>query len=119
MECYNQELKIYLCIFCEGQLQKWLELLPMAKFAHNTAIHSVTSNSLFLLIMRYEPQSYPPLRRTFLPALYYRRLEPSAFFPLLPSSLSHILWDMITNNEGIFSEIWNQFIGGDVPSIAF
>ena len=68
-EHYNQELKTYLCIFCEGQPQKWLELLPMAKFTHNIAMHSVMSKSPFSLIMRYEPQSYPPLRRTFLPAL--------------------------------------------------
>ena len=68
-ECYNQELKTYLHIFCKGQLQKWLELLSMAKFTHNTAVHSVTGKSLFSLIMGYEPQSYPPLRKTFLPAL--------------------------------------------------
>ena len=71
-ECYNQELKTYLYIFCEGQPQKWLELLLMAEFIHNTAIYSVTSKSPFSLIMRYEPQSYPPLRRTFLPALEQR-----------------------------------------------
>ena len=68
-ECYNQELETYLCIFCKGQPQKWLELLPMAKFAHNTAIHSVTGKSPFFLIMEYQPWSYPPLGMTFLPAL--------------------------------------------------
>ena len=55
MECYNQELETYLCIFCKGQPQKWLELLPMAKFIHNTAIHSVTSKFPFSLIMGYKP----------------------------------------------------------------
>ena len=54
-EHYNQELKTYLCIFCEGQLQKWLELLSMAEFAHNAAIHLVTSKSPFSLIMGYKP----------------------------------------------------------------
>ena len=68
-EHYNQELKTYLHIFCEGQSQKWLELLPMAKFIHNAAVHSVTSKSLFSLIMEYKPQSYPLLGKTFLPAL--------------------------------------------------
>ena len=68
-ECYNQKLNTYLCIFCKGQPQKWLELLPMAKFIHNAAIHSVTSRSPFSLIMGYEPRSYPSLRKTFLPAL--------------------------------------------------
>ena len=69
MECYNQELKTYLHIFCERQPQKWLELLPMAKFAHNAAIHYITGKFPFSLIMGYEPQSYPPLGKTFLPAL--------------------------------------------------
>ena len=55
MECYNQELETYLCIFCKGQPQKWLELLPMAKFIHNTAIYSVTSKFPFSLIMGYKP----------------------------------------------------------------
>ena len=54
MDCYNQELETYLCIFCERQPQKWLELLLMAEFAHNTAIHSVTSKSPFSIIMEYE-----------------------------------------------------------------
>ena len=41
----------------------------MAEFTHNIAVHSVTSKSPFFLIMGYKPQSYPPLGRTFLPAL--------------------------------------------------
>ena len=41
----------------------------MVKFTHNAAIHSVTGKFLFFLIMGYEPQSYPLLRKTFLPAL--------------------------------------------------
>ena len=41
-------------------------------------------------------------------------------FPPIPSSPpSHSLLDMIANNEGISAEIWDQFVGGDVPSIAF
>ena len=68
-ECYNQELEMYFYILCEGQPQKWLELLPMAEFTHNAAIHLVTSKSTFFLIMGYEPQSYPPLGKTFLPGL--------------------------------------------------
>ena len=69
MKWYNQELETYLHIFCKEQPQKWLELLPMAKFTHNTAVYLVTSKSTFFLIMGYEPWSYPPLKKTLLPAL--------------------------------------------------
>ena len=40
----------------------------MAEFAHNTAIHLVTSKSSFFLIMGYEQRFYPLLGKTFLPA---------------------------------------------------
>lgn len=41
-------------------------------------------------------------------------------FSILPLSLpSQPLWDMITNNEGISVEIWEQFVDGDVSSITF
>ena len=45
--------------------------------------------------------------------------DPLPFSAILPSLPSHSLWNMITNDEGISSEIWDQFIGGDVPSITF
>ena len=60
---------MYLCILYEGQPQKWLELLPMAKFIHNATIHSVTGKFPFFLIMGYKPWSYSLLRKTFLPTL--------------------------------------------------
>ena len=41
------------------------------------------------------------------------------FSPIPSSPLSHSLWDMITNNKGISLEIWDQFVGGNVPSITF
>ena len=47
-------------------------------------------------------------------------IRDSPTFSSLPSSpLSHMLWDMIMNDEGISLEIWDQFIGSDVLSIAF
>ena len=45
--------------------------------------------------------------------------DPLSFSTLPPSPLFQLLWDMITNNKGISVKIWEQFIGGDVPSIAF
>ena len=45
--------------------------------------------------------------------------DPPPLSPIPSSPLSHSLWDMITNNEGIFLEIWDQFIGGNILSITF
>ena len=68
----NQEIETYLQIFCANNPQKWSELLTTAKFHHNSAPHSSTKVSPFSLMMGFEPHSYPPLGKTFLPALENR-----------------------------------------------
>ena len=68
-ERVNQELETYLCIFCNGHPEKWADLLPIAEFSHNSATHSTTNKSPFSLILGYEPRSYSPIRKTFIPAL--------------------------------------------------
>ena len=45
--------------------------------------------------------------------------DPPPFSPIPSSPPSHSLWDMITNDKEISAEIWDQFISGNVPSIAF
>ena len=45
--------------------------------------------------------------------------DPQPFSPILFSPLSYSLWDMITNDEEIFLEIWDQFIGDNILNIAF
>ena len=74
-ERVNQELETYLSIFCDGHPEKWANLLPMAEFSHNSAIHSTTNKSPFFLILRYELRSYPLIRKTFIPALETRLKE--------------------------------------------
>ena len=54
-EWVNQELEIYLRIFCQGQPTKWADLLLMAEFLHNSATYSITNQTPFLLIMGFEP----------------------------------------------------------------
>jgi len=68
-ERVNQELETYLQIFCQGQPTKWADLLPMAEFLHNSATHSITNQTPFSLMMGFEPQAYPPIGKTFFPAL--------------------------------------------------
>ena len=68
-EQVNQEVETYLWIFCQGQLDKWSKLVPMAEFAHNSAMHSSTQRSPFTLILGYEPWDYPKIGQMFLPSL--------------------------------------------------
>ena len=56
-------------MFCQGQSNKWTNLIPMVEFTHNTTTHSSTQKSSFSLILRYEPRDYWKIRQTFLPAL--------------------------------------------------
>ena len=68
-EQVNQEIETYLRLFCQGQPNKWSNLVPMAEFAHNSATHSSTQKSPFSLILGYEPCDYPNIGQTFLPSL--------------------------------------------------
>ena len=68
-ERVNQEIETYLRLFCQGQPDKWSNLVPMAEFAHNSATHSSTQKSPFSLILGYEPRNYPKIGQTVLPSL--------------------------------------------------
>ena len=65
----NQELETYLHIFCANNPTSWAQFLSTAEFHHNSAPHSSTKKSPFSLLYGYEPRFYPPLGKTFLPAL--------------------------------------------------
>ena len=73
----NQEVKTYLHIFCANNPRKWMDLLSTTEFHHNSVPHSSTKVSPFFLLHGYEPRAYPPLGKTFLPALenYLTTLE--------------------------------------------
>ena len=68
-ERVDQEVEMYLRMFCQGQSNKWSELIPMAEFTHNSATHSSMQKSPFSLILGYEPKDYPKIGQTFLPSL--------------------------------------------------
>jgi hypothetical protein len=65
----NQEIETYLRIFCANNPYNWSKFLTSAEFVHNSVPHSSTKVSPFSLILGYEPRAYPPLGKTFLPAL--------------------------------------------------
>jgi hypothetical protein len=68
----NQEVETYLRIFCANNPHNWSKFLTSAEFVHNSVPHSSTKVSPFSLILGYEPRAYPPLGKTFLPALESR-----------------------------------------------
>ena len=60
-ERVNQEVETYLWIFCRSNPGSWADKISHAEFAHNHRPHSVTNQSLFYLMMGYEPCALPSL----------------------------------------------------------
>ena len=58
-EWVNQEIETYLQIFCGNNPTSWMNSITLAKFIYNHCPHSVTSQSLFFLMMGYEPHALP------------------------------------------------------------
>ena len=72
-EQVNQEVEVYLHIFCSNNPKNWKHLLPTTEFAHNQRTHSIQKNSPFYLMMGYEPKSMPlPYAKTNVPELEQR-----------------------------------------------
>ena len=59
----NQELETYLRLLTLNRPKEWSSLLPMAEFTHNSTTHSITQQTLFSLMMGYEPHTYPLLAK--------------------------------------------------------
>jgi len=67
-ERVNQEVEIYLRIFCSNNPETWRMLLPTAEFAINQRTHSTQKASPFYLMMGYEPKAIPtPFPATNIP----------------------------------------------------
>jgi len=58
-EQVNQELEIYFRIFCSNNPETWKQLNPLMEFSHNQKVHSTTKQTLFYLMMGYEPKDIP------------------------------------------------------------
>ena len=70
----NQEIETYLQVFCENNPTSWTESIFHAEFAHNHHPHSVTSQSLFFLMMSYKLHALPSsvLHNSAIPAVKTR-----------------------------------------------
>lgn len=72
-ERVNQELEVYLRIFCEGRPDEWVEHLIDAEVVHNQRLHSARNTSPFYLMMGYDPPLIPlAYPRTNVPAVQER-----------------------------------------------
>ena len=60
-ECVNQEVEIYLWIFCRSNSGFWADKFSHAEFVYNHHPHSVTNQSPFYLMMEYEPYALPSI----------------------------------------------------------
>ncbi|EEB90445.1 hypothetical protein MPER_11348 [Moniliophthora perniciosa FA553] len=58
-EHVNQEIEIFLCMFCSKEQTKWKDLLGFTEFAHNNRIHSTIRMSPFHMMMGYDPRPLP------------------------------------------------------------
>ena len=67
-ECLNQELEVYLCIFCTNKPHTWNSLLPIAEFTHNQRTHEALKQMLFYLMYGANPVALPLAVKTTAPA---------------------------------------------------
>jgi len=58
-ERFNQEIELYLSIYCLSNPKSWVEALPILEFTHNSRVHSDRQQTPFELIMGYQPPSIP------------------------------------------------------------
>ena len=54
-ERQNQTLEHYLRCFCSEDVERWLELLPIAEFAYNNSVHSSTKQTPFFILQGQHP----------------------------------------------------------------
>ncbi|GLB38887.1 putative retrotransposable element tf2 155 kda protein type 1-like [Lyophyllum shimeji] len=75
-ERVNQELEVYLRIFCSNNPENWKDLLPLAEFTHNNRSHSARNASPFYLMMGFDPRSIPTAyQKTDVPAAEQRIIQ--------------------------------------------
>uniref|UniRef100_A0A0W0G731 Reverse transcriptase-rnase h-integrase n=1 Tax=Moniliophthora roreri TaxID=221103 RepID=A0A0W0G731_MONRR len=75
-EQVNQEIEVYLRVFCSKEQTRWKEYLPLAEFTHNNRTHSVLKKSPFYMMMGYHPCPLPTIfEKTTIPLVEERLQE--------------------------------------------
>ena len=68
-EWVNQEVEVYLQMFCSNNPETWKKLLSIAEFSHNQRTHLVQKNLPFFLMLGCEPKVIPlPYLKLNIPA---------------------------------------------------
>ena len=71
-ERLNQELEVYLRIFCANEPHTWNSLLPIAEFAHNQQTHEALKQMPFYLMYGTNPMALPLTAEIMAPAAMER-----------------------------------------------
>ena len=92
-ECYNQELEVYLRIFCANEPDTWNKMLPIAEFAHNHRTHEEIKQIPFYLMYGANPVALPPVTNaTNVPAAeeHLKELKTAREEALTAHELAHL-----------------------------
>lgn len=72
-ERVNQEIEVFLRIFCGNHPEQWADRISQAEFTHNHRTHSARKQSPFFLMMGYNPRALPAVfPKTHIPSVEHR-----------------------------------------------
>ena len=63
-ERFNQEIELYLSIYCATNPQNWLKILSIVEYVHNSHLYTGRTNTLFKLIIGYLTKIFSAVEET-------------------------------------------------------
>jgi len=64
IEQFNQEIKLYLAIYCANNPEIWVDKLSIAEYFHNSKLYRGRSHTLFKLMFGYPTKTYIDIPET-------------------------------------------------------